>query len=152
MSKDNQNKVVKFDHNYKNRSPIQELVEQNAYLQDALKGAVKVIYKYTINATNLLCNLNDLNDAKNNWDRSKHADAALKNVHTFKRDLKPFKKVLEPLRNNADLYSPINKSNTLELGAQHGNFGMYHANTAKELHEAIMEAEKEWRKETFDNE
>ena len=34
MSKDNPNKVVKFDHNYKNRSPIQELVEQNAKLDD----------------------------------------------------------------------------------------------------------------------
>ena len=37
-------KVVKYDHNYKNRSPMEELAEvvtQNTYLKDALTILIK---------------------------------------------------------------------------------------------------------------
>ena len=70
MTKDNK-KVVKYDHNYKNRSPIEELVEQlqnrNKYLEDALRGAVQVITKFSKSGYLISIALTALNNAKNNF-------------------------------------------------------------------------------------
>ena len=152
MSQDTK-KVVKFDSNYKNRSPIEELVEQlqnrNKHLEDALRGAVQVITKFSKSGYLISIALISLNNAKNNSDRSKHAEVALKNVEKLSRDLHPFRSVLNALRHKEDLYSSHNKKHTLNLGSLPGaeNFGMHHANEADALSDAIDEAEKQWNQE-----
>lgn len=143
-------KVVKYDHNYKNRSPMQELAEQiseNKYLKDALTTAVKTIAKFSKSGHEISSALFNLNNAKNNWDRSKHADVAIKNADKLSKDLQPFRSVLSALRHKEDLYSAHNKTHTLELGSTHGNFGMHHANEDKELSVAVNEAENQWKEE-----
>jgi hypothetical protein len=152
MTKDNK-KVVKYDHNYKNRSPIEELVEQlqnrNKYLEDALRGAVQVITKFSKSGYLISIALTALNNAKNNFERGKHSDVASKNADKLSRDLQPFRSVINALRNKEDLYSSQNKKHTLNLGSLPGaeNFGMHHANEADALSDAIHEAEKQWTQE-----
>ena len=152
MTKDNK-KVVKYDHNYKNRSPIEELVEQlqnrNKYLEDALRGAVQVITKFSKSGYLISIALTALNNAKNNFERGKHSDVASKNADKLSRDLQPFRSVINALRNKEDLYSSQNKKYTLNLGSLPGaeNFGMHHANEADALSDAIHEAEKQWTQE-----
>jgi|TARA_R110000787_G_scaffold60446_1_gene137122 hypothetical protein len=152
MSQDTK-KVVKFDPNYKNRSPIEELVEQlqnrNKYLEDALRGAVQVITKFSKSGYLISIALTALNNAKNNFERGKHSDVALKNVGKLSRDLHPFRSVINALRHKEDLYSSQNKKHTLNLGSLPGaeNFGMHHANEADALSDAIDEAEKQWTQE-----
>ena len=152
MTKDNK-KVVKYDHNYKNRSPIEELVEQlqnrNKYLEDALRGAVQVITKFSKSGYLISIALTALNNAKNNFERGKHSDVASKNADKLSRDLQPFRSVINALMNKEDLYSSQNKKHTLNLGSLPGaeNFGMHHANEADALSDAIHEAEKQWTQE-----
>ena len=149
-------KVVKFDPNYKNRSSIEELEKlvkqlqnRNEYLEDALRGAVQVITKFSKSGYLISIALTALNNAKNNWDRSKHVEVALKYVDKLSRDLQPFRSVINALRNKEDLYSSQNKMHTLNLGSLPGaeNFGMYHANEAHALSDTIDEAEKQWNQE-----
>ena len=153
MSKEKKKRDVERDPNYKNRSPIEELVEQlqnrNKYLEDALRGAVQVITKFSKSGYLISIALISLDNAKNNWDRSKHAEVALKNVGKLSRDLHPFRSVLNALRHKEDLYSSHNKKHTLILGSLPGaeNFGMHHANEANALSDAIDEAEKQWSQE-----
>ena len=146
----NEKKVVRYDHNYKNRSPMQELAEQvaeNKYLKDALTIAVKTIAKFSKSGHAITSALVDCNDAKNNWERSKHVDVAIKNANKLSSDLMPFRCVLMPLKHKEDLYAPHNKTHTLELGSTHGNFGMHHANDNEKLSDAVIEAEKQWQEE-----
>ena len=146
-------KVVKFDRNYKNRSPIEELVEQlqnrNKHLEDALRGAVQVITKFSKSGYLISIALTALNNAKNNFERGKYSDVASKNADKLNRDLQPFRLVINALRNKEDLYSSQNKKHTLNLGSLPGaeNFGMHHANEADTLSDAIDEAEKQWTQE-----
>ena len=146
-------KVVKFDRNYKNRSPIEELVEQlqnrNKHLEDALRGAVQVITKFSKSGYLISIALTGLNNAKNNFERGKYSDVASKNTDKLSRDLQPFRLVINALRNKEDLYSSQNKKHTLNLGSLPGaeNFGMHHANEADTLSDAIDEAEKQWTQE-----
>jgi hypothetical protein len=143
-------KVTKYDHNYKNRSPMEELAElvsKNQYLKDALTIAVKTIAKFSKSGHAVSCSLDKLNDAKNNWDRSKHADVAIRQADKLNKDLWPFRKVISTLRYKEDMYSHLNKKHTLELGSTYGNFGMHHANNDKELSDAVIEAEKQWKEE-----
>ena len=149
----NEKKVVKFDRNYKNRSPIEELVEQlqnrNKHLEDALRGAVQVITKFSKSGYLISIALTALNNAKNNFERGKCSDVASKNADKLSRDLQPFRLVINALRNKEDLYSSQNKKHTLNLGSLPGaeNFGMHHANEADTLSDAIDEAEKQWTQE-----
>ena len=143
-------KVTKYDHNYKNRSPMEELAEvvsQNTYLKDALTIAVKTIAKFSQSGHAVSRSLDKLNDAKNNWDRSKHADVAIKKADKLNKDLQPFRKVISTLRYKEDMYGYPNKRHTLELGSTYGNFGMHHANNDKELSDAVIEAESQWKEE-----
>ena len=143
-------KVVRYDHNYKNRSPIEELAEQvseNKYLKDALTIAVKTIAKFSESGHAISSALLDVNNAKNNWDRSKHVDVAIKNAKKLSKDLHPFRCVLLPLKHKEDLYSAQNKTHTLELGSTHGNFGMHHSNDQKGLSVAVNEAVNQWKEE-----
>ncbi len=128
-------KVTKYDHNYKNRSPMEELAElvsKNTYLKDALTIAVKTIAKFSQSGHAVSSSLNKLNDAKNNWDRSKHADVAIRQADKLNRDLQPFRAVISTLRYKEDMYGYPNKTHTLKLGSTHGNFGMHYANNNKE--------------------
>jgi hypothetical protein len=146
-------KVVKFDHNYKNRSPMEELAEQvakNTYLKDALTIAVKTIAKFSKSGHAISSSLFDLENSKNNWERGKHADVATKNADKLKKDLQPFRCVLQTLSNKEDMYGYPNKTHTLELGSTYGNFGMHYANDEKELSDAVIEAEKQWSEEDKD--
>ena len=143
-------KVVKYDHNYKNRSVTEELAEQvseNAYLQDALTIAVKIIAKFSKSGHAIARSLCSVNSAKNNWDRSKHVDTAIRNVEKLSKDLHPFRCVLSALRHKEDMYDHRNKTHTLELGSTYGNFGMYHANDREKLSDAVNEAENQWKEE-----
>ena len=146
-------KVVRFDHNYKNRSPMEELAEQvskNRYLKDALTIAVKTIAKFSKSGHAISSSLFDLNNAKNNWERGKHADVAIKNADKLCKDLQPFRCVLQTLKYKEDMYEYPNKKHTLELGGTYSNFGMHFANDADELSDAVIEAEKQWNKEDKD--
>ena len=73
MSKEKKKRDVERDPNYKNRSPIEELVEQlqnrNKYLEDALRGAVQVITKFSKSGYLISIALTALNNAKNKRDR-----------------------------------------------------------------------------------
>ena len=143
-------KVAKYDHNYKDRSPMEELAElvsKNQYLKDALTIAVKTIAKFSQSGHAVSRSLNKLNDAKNNWDRSKHADVAIKKADKLNKDLQPFRAVISTLRYKEDMYEYPNKKHTLELGSTYSNFGMHYANDAKELSDAVIEAESQWKEE-----
>jgi len=150
-------KVIKYDHNYKNRSPMEELVEQfqnkNWYLNDCVITAIKTIAKLWLGTEKINNSLEDLSTAKNNWDRSVHANQALKTNKHQLRDLEIFKNTIEALLDRKDLYQQPQKHHTLELGTDKSNFGLYFANNENELQETMKQAYKDWCKEEYkDNE
>jgi|TARA_R100001480_G_scaffold30351_1_gene41351 hypothetical protein len=140
---DPENKKVDVGHN-SNRSITEDA------LRDALTIAVKTIAKFSKSGEAISNSLFNLNNAKNNWERGKHADAATKNAEKLSKDLHPFRCVLQTLKHKEDMYGPYNKEHTLELGGTYSNFGMHFANDEKELSDAVIEAEKQWSEEDKD--
>lgn len=149
MSKNN---VVKLGHN-SNRSITDEalkaLQEENWYLNSCIITAVKTIKKLCIGADAISDSLVLLSRAKNNWDRSVHANKAIKLSDHQQRDLQVFKNTVAALTQRKDLYQQPQKHHTLELGSNQENFGMYFANNESELQETCEQAYKEWTEEEF---
>ena len=150
MSK--KNNVVQIGDNYKNISITDELMHENSYLRDAINTAIKTIHKLTLGTRKVKGQLQRLKHAKNNWDRGVHADKALKLSNVTHKHLGVFEDTLKALHDKEDLYSPEHKSKTLELGADQSNFGMYFANSHKELQETIRASVQEWNKEFEEDE
>jgi len=154
MSKNN---VVKLGHN-SNRSISEELVQQlkeeNIHLNDIARGAVKYIRRYILNVQKIANNLNAINNAKNNWQRGQLVQEAQKNAGKANADAEVFRKVYQPLLKRENLYSPENKSVTMDLVALPAaeNFGSYHANSEKELQDELQKIELEYQKEEADDE
>ena len=121
-----------------------DLLTENKYLKDALLGAIKYIYRYANNIRGISGKLDDINDAKNNWQRGQLVQEAYKQVHKANLDVHVFRKVLTSIRNGCDLYDPHIKKDTLELGAlaDAENFGMY-ATNENELREHIRKFDDE---------
>ena len=153
MSKDN---IVRLGHN-SNRSISEELAkkfqEENWYLNDCIITAIQTIAKLWLGTEKINDSLKDLSTAKNNWDRSVHANQALKTSKHQLRDLQIFKNTIRALLDRKDLYHADQKHQTLELGSQKQNFGMYFANNENELQESMKQAYKNWCEEEYkDNE
>lgn len=151
------NSVVKLGHN-SNRSISEELVQQlkeeNIHLNDIARGAVKYIHRYILNVQKIANNLNAINNAKNNWQRGQLVQEAQKNAGKANADAEVFRKVYQPLLKRENLYSPENKSVTMDLVALPAaeNFGSYHANSEKELQDELQKIELEYQKEEADDE
>ena len=149
--------VVKLGHN-SNRSISEELVQQlkeeNIHLNDIARGAVKYIHRHILNVQKIANNLNAINNAKNNWQRGQLVQEAQKNVGKANADAEVFRKVYQPLLKRQSLYSPENKSVTMDLVALPAaeNFGSYHANSEKELQDELQKIELEYQKEEADDE
>ena len=150
-------KVVKLGHN-SNRSISEELAkklkEENIHLNDVARGAVKYIFRYILNVQKIANNLNAINIAKNNWQRGQLVQEAQKNAGKANADAEVFRKVYQPLLKRENLYSPENKSVTMDLVALPAaeNFGSYHANSEKELQDELQKIELEYQKEEADDE
>lgn len=156
QSNNKKNNVVKIDHN-SNRSISEEFAkkfqEENWYLNDCIITAIKTIAKLWLGSEKINDSLEDLSTAKNNWDRSVHANQALKTSNHQLRDLQIFKNTIRALLYRKDLYQQPQKHHTLELGSHKQNFGLYFANNENELQETIKQAYKNWCEEEYkDNE
>ena len=133
---------------------IEELISENDHLNDIARGAVKYIRRYILNVQKIANNLNAINNAKNNWQRGQLVQEAQKNAGKANADAEVFRKVYQPLLKRENLYSPENKSVTMDLVALPAaeNFGSYHANSEKELQDELQKIELEYQKEEADDE
>jgi len=133
---------------------IEELISKNDHLNDIARGAVKYIRRYILNVQKIANNLNAINNAKNNWQRGQLVQEAQKNAGKANADAEVFRKVYQPLLKRENLYSPENKSVTMDLVALPAaeNFGSYHANSEKELQDELQKIELEYQKEEADDE
>ena len=149
----NKNYKTKKGHNSGYVS-IEELISENDHLNDIARGAVKYIRRYILNVQKIANNLNAINNAKNNWQRGQLVQEAQKNVGKANADAEVFRKVYQPLLKRQSLYSPENKSVTMDLVALPAaeNFGSYHANSEKELQDELQKIELEYQKEEADDE
>ncbi|MCH1613419.1 MAG: hypothetical protein L7S72_08995 [Flavobacteriales bacterium] len=141
--------VVRIGHNSGSftEEAIQKLKDENWYLQDCIVEAIYTITKLIYGSDKLSSELKDLKNAKNNWDRSTHANKAIKTNGHLQKDLDVFKHVVYALDNKKDLYQHPQKHHTLNLGGEKGNFGMFFANEEKNLQEIVNKASNEWFKE-----
>jgi len=147
MSK--KNNVVAIGHNSGSftEEAIKAIREENRYLNDCVITAITTIAKLIYGSDKIKRELKDLKNAKNNWDRSTHANKAIKTNNQQQEDLQVFKNVVFALEDRVDLYSYPTKSYTLNLGGEKTNFGMYFANDAKNLEEVVNQAKLDWSKE-----
>lgn len=147
MSK--KNNVVRIGHNSGSftEEAIQKLKDENWYLQDCIVTAISTIAKLIYGSDKLKDELTDLKNAKNNWDRSTHANKAIKTNEQQQQDLQIFKNVVFALEDRKDLYQHPQKHHTLNLGGEKTNFGMFFANDASNLEEVVNQAKLDWSKE-----